>query len=314
MELRHLRNFVVVAEELNFSRAAERLNISQPPLSQQIQQLEKEIGVKLFNRTKRHVELTEAGRTFLLETRATLAQVEHAARAAVRASAGQVGQLIIATITSSDTGFYALLVETLREFGSLYPNVQLALRTMPAGQQVQALRDDRIHVGFLALPAVDPLINVLELRKERLVVCLPEGHPLSSRDRISWAALAQESFILPTRSLTPGFYDSIVAHFLNLGFVLNASSEHEGVYAGMALVAAGVGVTLLPSSISQAARRGVVFRETQSPPLYQRMGIAVKQDNQSAPLKSFLNVARKVSAEYRHSGDSKKQRVVSEQT
>src|SRR5262245_60863126 len=144
MEFRQLRSFIIVAEELSFSRAAQRLNISQPPLSQQILRLEEEVGVKLFKRTTRRVELTEAGAVFLHEARARLGQLERAAKAAVEADAGEAGNLDIATFTNSDSGFYGLLVRTLRAFGRRFPSVQLTLHQMPTGQQIEALRENRI--------------------------------------------------------------------------------------------------------------------------------------------------------------------------
>src|SRR5262245_681883 len=152
MELRHLRYVLAVAEELHFGRAATRLNISQPPLSQQIRQLEEEIGATLFLRTNRQVRLTEAGEAFVREARQIIAQADHAAKVAVRASKGEVGQLTVATVTSTQSGFFKLIVDILRAYSAQYSNVRLMLRTMNSDQQVQALRDGRIQIGFVMLP------------------------------------------------------------------------------------------------------------------------------------------------------------------
>ena len=151
MELRHLRYVLAVAEELHFGRAAARLNMSQPPLSQQIQQLEEEIGAKLFLRTNRQVRLTEAGEAFVREARQIMAQADHAVKSAVRASKGEVGQLTVATVTSTQSGFFKVMVDILRAYATRYSNVRLTLRTMNSDQQVQALRDGRIRRWFSGL-------------------------------------------------------------------------------------------------------------------------------------------------------------------
>src|SRR5713101_6630009 len=141
MEIRHLRYMVAVAEELHFGRAAARLNMSQPPLSQQIRQLEEEIGTKLFQRTNRQVRLTEAGQAFVREARQILVHADHAVRVAVRASKGEIGQLTVATVTSTDSGFFRVVVDILRAFASRYPEVRLVLRSLNPDQQIQALRE-----------------------------------------------------------------------------------------------------------------------------------------------------------------------------
>src|SRR5437870_5295979 len=155
MELRHLRYVVALAEELHFGRAAARLHMSQPPLSQQIRQLEEEIGTRLFRRTNRQVQLTEAGEAFVREARAILSHSEFAAKLAVRASKGEVGQLRVATVTSTDSGFFRIMVQILRLFASRYPDVRLLLRTLNSEQQIRGLREGTIEIGFLTLPIDD---------------------------------------------------------------------------------------------------------------------------------------------------------------
>ena len=142
MELRHLRYAIVAAEELHFSRAAARLNISQPPLSQQIKQIEDELGVELFRRTKRSVKLTPAGEVFIAEARSLLRQLDRVAKVTVEASRGEIGTLLVGTVTTTDNAFYRVLVDLLHRFAERYPNVHLGLQTLSVTQQVQDLRLD----------------------------------------------------------------------------------------------------------------------------------------------------------------------------
>src|SRR5262249_53585765 len=169
MELRHLRYVIAVAEELHFGRAAERLNMSQPPLSQQIRLLEEELGVKLFHRTKRQVQLTDAGVRFIEEARQILAQVDHATRVASRADNGEIGYLIVGTVTSEKR----ILIDTLRTFHKRYPDVHLELRSLSTPAQIMALREGRIQVGFVIQPIEEPSLAVETVAREPLVVALP---------------------------------------------------------------------------------------------------------------------------------------------
>ena len=220
MELRHLRYAVTLARELNFGRAAALLGISQPPLSQQIRQLEEELGVTLFNRTRRYVELTDAGRAFVAEARHALAQADRAAAAAVAASRGEIGNLTLGTVTTTDSGFYRALVTILQAFSSQYPKVRLRLQTLSPQQQVEALLDRRIDVGFVTLPLGDARLVIEAVREETLAVALQEGHPLTKRKSVPAAALAAERHVLMPRHVAPGFYDVLVSFYRSVGFTL----------------------------------------------------------------------------------------------
>src|SRR5262245_54786206 len=191
MDLRHLRYVIAVAEELHFGRAAQRLHISQPPLSQQIRQIEEELGVKLFYRTKRSVKLTAAGETFVAEAYSILRHVENAAKATTRAGRGEIGTLMVGTVTSTDSGFYKILVQLLRRFAARYPDIHLGLRTLSVAQQVHDLKEDRLTVGFVTLPVSDPELSVKKVHVEPLVVALPEKHPLTAQRQISAEVLAR---------------------------------------------------------------------------------------------------------------------------
>ena len=295
MDIRDLRYFLGVAEELNFTRAAARLNISQPPLSQRIRQLEDELGIKLFHRTKRQVQLTEAGTAFVEQARLVLAQLEHAAQVVIGTAKGETGKLVIGTVTTTDSGFYALLVEFLRAFSRRHPNVRLALRTLPVAQQLEGLRNGRIQVGFITLPAHDDNLIIEEVRQETLALALPEHHKLARMKRVPWRALTAEPLIVPARALAPGYYDSVMTHFQNMGASPNIAHEADGIYTTLALIAAGAGIGFLPTSLQKTQKKGIVFRDMQKPPLRLRMAVAVPRENQPAALRLFLNAVEHVS-------------------
>src|SRR5437868_8295885 len=193
MELRHLRYFVAVAEELHFGRAATRLSIVQPSLSQQIQQLEDELGFPLLYRTKRYVELTDAGMVFLSEAKLVLAQVQEAKRAAQRAYRGEMGRLVVGYISSST---YDLLPMILRVYRERFPEVEVTLRELTTQEQLRALEEEYIEVGLLRLPINAPMVYVEVVRQEPIVCVLPEEHHLARRERVAVSLLAEEPFVL----------------------------------------------------------------------------------------------------------------------
>src|SRR5256714_10216333 len=189
MELRHLRYFVTVGEELHFGRAATKLSIVQPSLSQQIHQLEDELGFPLLYRTKRFVELTDAGRVFLSEAKHVLAQVQEAKRTAQRAYRGEVGRLVVGYISSST---YDLLPMMLSVYRERFPDVEVALRELTTREQIRALEEEYIQVGLLRLPISVPMLNVEVVRREPIVCALPEEHPLAKHEGIAASLLANE--------------------------------------------------------------------------------------------------------------------------
>lgn len=290
MELRHLRYFIAVAEELHFSRAAERLHIAQPPLSQQIRALEEELGVQLFERTKRRVQLTEAGLVFLAETRQVLAQVEQAVRAAQRASRGEIGRLAVGVNSSATHSF---LPEILRVFRERFPFVELVLHELASSQQVQGIRDNRIDIGFLWLPNInDSALSFMPIWREPVIVALPETHPLANLPEIPLKALAGESFVLPPHQLGPGFYSQIISLCQQAGFSPKVVQEAMLVQTIVSLVAGGVGVALVPASLQSLQRVGVVYKALQGQTPELEMAVVWRQDNSSQILQEFLEVVR----------------------
>ena len=293
MELRHLRYFIAVAEELHFSRAAERLQIAQPPLSQQIRSLEKELGVQLFERTKRRVQLTEAGQIFLEEARLVLIQVEQAVRAAQRASRGEIGRLGVG-VNSSATQSY--VPEILRVFRERFPCVELVLHELTSHKQVQRILDNRIDVGFLWLPNVeDSALSFMSIWQEPLIVALPETHPLASLPQIPLEALVREPFVVPPRHLGAGFYSQIINLCQQAGFSPKVAQEAMLMQTIVSLVAGGVGVALVPASLQNLQRVGVVYKPLQGQTPELEMAIVWRQDNLSPILREFLKVVEEMS-------------------
>jgi DNA-binding transcriptional LysR family regulator len=257
VELRHLRYFVAVAEELHFRRAAERLHISQPPLSQQIRQLEDAVGVQLLARNRRGVQLTPAGQSFLEEAREILASVDDAAETARRVSRGEVGQLSVGFVGSA---MYGVLPEILRSFREGHPDVELRLRELPSAPQLEGLRSGRIDVGFVRPPVQDPDLMSETVLREPVVAALPEWHRLSARRRLRLADLRHESFVLMGHREAPGLHDALVGAMWAAGSAPGVIQEVAEMQTVVGLVAAGLGVSLVPASVQALKRRGVVYR------------------------------------------------------
>jgi DNA-binding transcriptional LysR family regulator len=289
MELRHLRYFVAVAEELHFGHAAQKLGMAQPPLSQQIRRLELELGVQLLQRTKRRVQLTEAGRAFLGQARATLSQVNRAIEVAQRAGRGELGKLAIGFLGSAT---YSLLPSILIAFRHRYPDVEVKLHELKTSELIVALRDRRVQVGFVRLPVHDDLLAVEPILREELLVALPERHALASRPHISFRDLAEESFLMPPRGLAPGFHEQVLNLCHQAGFAPKLGAEASQLQTIINLVAAGMGVTLVAESVRNLAGRGVVFKQLPEPAPVVEVGVAWRRDSHSEVLSAFLKVVR----------------------
>jgi DNA-binding transcriptional LysR family regulator len=293
VELRHLRYFVAVAEELHFGRAAQRLHIAQPPLSQQIRRLEQGLGVRLFHRTKRRVELTDAGRAFLVEARLTLAQAEHATEVASRAARGEVGQLIIGYMASAELNVFPRLLPAFRK---RHPDVELVFQLLGASEQFQMLRDGQIHAGFLRLPASSPALTVKPIFREPLVVVLPERHPLARRRSLALPALRGERFLLFPRRFAPEYYDALMAIFRQAGVEPQVVHDTNRLHTTLSLVATGRGVSLTPKCVGRLARPGVVCRPLRPRVPDIEMGLAYDPGNPSRLLGAFVDVVDDVFA------------------
>jgi DNA-binding transcriptional LysR family regulator len=257
MELRHLRYFVAVAEELHFGRAAERLHMAQPPLSQQIRQLETEIGFDLFRRTKRSVQLTEAGQLFLDQVRVIFAQVDRAIQIGRQASRGELGQMVVGFVGSAA---YNVLPPILQAMRTQVPGVVVELRELTTVQQLQWVAEGNIDVGFVRPPVDLPGIESEVIFQESLMVALPECHPLCQGKTVAVRSLLHEPFIQFPRVLAPGLYDPIISLCQQAGFSPNVVQEAIQMQTIVSLVAAEMGVAIVPASLQNLQRKGVVYK------------------------------------------------------
>src|SRR5436190_1010190 len=233
MELRHLRYVVAVADTLHFGRAAVRLNMRQPPLSQQIRQLEDELGVKLFDRSRRQVQLTAAGELFVQDARLVLAQASHAARVGERVRQGEAGQLVIGIAGPANAQYF---VEIMRLFAQRHPQVRVVIRNMSTAEQLQALMEERLHAGFVTPPTDQTNLRFDTVLHTPIVLAVPRAHPLSSRARVPLTSLAGEPVILFSRSMAPGFFDAITGACRTAGFNLHVKHEVESLQSAYGLV------------------------------------------------------------------------------
>lgn len=291
MELRHIRYFVAVAEELHFGRAAIRIGIAQPPLSKQIQQLEDEIGVKLFKRTKRRVSLTHAGKTFLKEARQVLDLSERAVRSARRADRGEIGRLVVSFVGSAT---YSFLPHALRSFRNRFPHVELVLRELTTYKQLDALHEKGVDVGFLRQPIKDDALFIETLLQEPFVVALPSHHALVSRTSIPLEMLAREDFVMFSRQQGTTFYDQAVSLCHQAGFSPKVVQEAVHIPTVLGLVSAGMGVTLVTASIQKLQLAGVVYRILAQVDRTTELAVAWRRDDESPVLLAFLNVTREL--------------------
>ncbi|MDF5951021.1 LysR substrate-binding domain-containing protein [Pseudomonas aeruginosa] len=299
MELRHLRYFIAVAEELHFGRAAERLGISQPPLSQQIQALEEEIGARLFERTNRRVELTDAGRLFLDESRQVLAQVDKAVLLARRAHLGELGELKIGFTSSAP--FTSTIPSSIHAFRKAYPDVHLDLQETSSRQVLKALLEESLQVGVIRPLALPDAVHWVELFREPLVAVLRADHPLAagSEDGLAIAALAEEPFVFFPRSYGTGLYDQVIALTRQAGFSPRIAQEASEAMTIIGLVSAGLGVSILPASFRRTRVDGVVYRTLSDPEATTAVWL-VRRQNEGSPLAlSFIDLVTREAASLR---------------
>ncbi len=260
MELRHLRYFLAVATELHFGHAAEKLHIAQPPLSHQIRQLETELGFELFTRTKRSVILTPAGQAFLIQVKQIFQQLDQAIEIGRKTSRGELGQISIGFVGSAT---YNILPVMLQQFRDRYPQVQIELHELTTDRQLIWLRDGKIDIGLMRPPIIEPDVTSEIVFEESLVIALPASHQLATVDSIDLRLLAREPFILFPRQLAPGLYDPIITICQAAGFSPLVVQECIQMQTIVSLVSANMGVSIVPESIQQVQRAGVVYKPIQ---------------------------------------------------
>ncbi len=292
MELRHLRYFVAVAEELSFTRAAKRLRISQPPLSEQIRQLETELGTQLFRRLTRGVELTDAGKLLLEQARIILKQVQDAAVGVRQRGRGETGRIIIG---SAGSIFHPLILRALHECKTRYPNLTIAaeVEVTNTALLVAWLRTGRVDLCLLSLPiddseglAIEPLVD------EDCVMALPHGHPLANSPSVPLASLAKEDFVLFTRGFSPALHDAVVAACEKAGFKPKQGQEAPQIVSIIPLIAAGFGVSIIPRSYSEIRFAGVHYVDIDGDAPRSLTALVYRQDERSPAIKNAIKAAR----------------------
>ncbi|MDJ0594098.1 MAG: LysR family transcriptional regulator [Pleurocapsa sp. MO_226.B13] len=289
MELRHLKYFVAVAEELHFGKAAAKVKITQPVISDQIRRLERELGVKLFFRTKRIVQLTEPGKILLEEARQILSRVEKAVVKVQKAERGELGSLIIGY---TGPALYTLLPKIIKTFQNSYPQVELRLKEICTNEQVTALNAGDIEVGFLH-PPVDGNFEFISMMREKMVLALPEDHPLTSYTYVPINKLSDQSFILFPQKVGPHLYGHIFSMCQQAGFTPKVVQEVTPQPTMIGLVAAGIGVSFVSNSLQNLNRPGVVYRELDVATPELELVAAWKEDRVSSVLRKFLQVLQR---------------------
>lgn len=294
MELRHLRYFVCVADEQNIGRAAVRLHISQPPLTRQIQLLEERIGAQLFRRTSRGVELTDAGRVLYDDARNILAMAERAAERAHQAAQGLLGRVDVAIFGS---GIFNAIPLLLRQFRESYPDVNIVLHNMTKDEQLNALRHQRITLAFNRLVRPASGLTCEALLTEPLYVAMPSGHRLSARSTIKVKQLDGEPMVLFPTGSRPSFIDRVREMCRTSGFTPTVAQEVGDVVHGVALVATGFGVCLVPHSATSVQMPGLVYRPLQ-PSANTRVDLCCiyRDDDSSMILQALLGSMRETVA------------------
>ncbi|MBL4666521.1 MAG: LysR family transcriptional regulator [Sneathiella sp.] len=291
-DIRQLRQFIAVAEEKHFRIAAERLNMTQPPLSHSIRKLEEELGVLLFSRTKKKVALTPVGEVFLrgaYETVNKLAQLESDTK---RAAAGMIGRLKLGFVGSA---IFEALPSTVRKFRSAYPDVELQLDEISTINQIAALKEGRIDAGLLRPPIpADGLFDIIKIRTEPLIAVIPESHPLSAKKSINLAELADDGFIIFSHDTSPNLHTLVMLACREAGFTPSISQTAPQIQTQISLVSAGLGVTLVPKCAQNITYPGVLYKTLNNPGKHVEtsMAIARQRDNQNTLLDAFIQICR----------------------
>jgi DNA-binding transcriptional LysR family regulator len=284
INLRHLRHFVAVAEELHFARAAARLNMAQPPLSQQIQRLECDLQVRLLDRRGRKIKLTEAGSVFLSDARRILNEIERARHMAQRASRGQLGQLAIGIMSNGNRDLFAAVLPRFRE---QHRDVNVVVHSMNTAAQIEALRNGQIDIGILRLPINAEDLDVAVIACEELLVALPTGHKLARVKKVFFTDVAQCPQVMFARRLAPAYYDLMIERIRRDNPLLEVVQEVEHVPTQLGLASCGYGVALLPASVRAIRYPNIVYRAISDADFQVISGIAHLRSSTSGIISAF---------------------------
>ena len=289
MELRHLKYFIAVAEELHFSRAAKRLNMAQPPLSQQIQQLENELGVQLFFRTNRQVKLTDAGKIFLKNAYSIFKDIEKTCIVTRQTAKGKMGAIIVGF---TGTATFDILPKLIQSYRTKYPAVMISVQQLNSAVQLELLLKNEINIGIICTNIRNPNLAFNIIRREPFVVALPQKHYLSIKDEpIEVQELSSELFIMTVRSDGETYYDLIIRICQNAGFSPNIIQEVHELHTALALVSAGIGIVLVPQSLQKIHIDGVIYRPLKNS-LFLETALAWRKDEHSLLVDNFLEMAK----------------------
>lgn len=289
MELRQLRYFVAAAEEEHFGRAAARVHISQPPLSQQIQALEVELGVDLFDRVGRGVRLTRAGAEFLVHAREVLRHSERAVEMAQRASRGEIGRLAVGFVGSLAFTYVPWLI---REFRSRYPDIGVSLHELTIAQQTDWFADRRLQIGLLRPPLEVPGVELEIVLREPFVLAIPNSHPLARLNPVPVAALRDEPLIMLPRLVGLRYYSQVLGMCHRAGFSPLVIHEIGHLPTAVSLVGAGVGLTVVPESLTVLRLPGVTFRAIAGSSELAETALCWRRDESLPAVDRFLSLAR----------------------
>jgi DNA-binding transcriptional LysR family regulator len=289
IELRHLRYFVAVAEELHFGRAAARLGIQQPPLSQQIKSLEAELGHALFTRTSRSVALTAAGRELLERARRLLTRVDEDLKAVRRVGRGEVGALRVGFAGSA---MLTVLPDVVKTYRRDYQEVHLRLLEMATSEIVEHLRDGTVDLGFLRDPGKQDGLIVETLLRERFVAVLPARHQLATLQTVEVAKLKDEPFVFYRRAMGPVAYDKTMALCKRYGFLPQIVQDTPQWPTALRLIGAGLGVSIAPACVSKIGTAGVVFRRLSVKDVFTEIALGRREEAMMPTAETFVGLAR----------------------
>jgi DNA-binding transcriptional LysR family regulator len=297
MELRHLRYFLAVAEELSFTRAAERVGIAQPPFSQQIRALEQEIGVRLVDRTPRRVVLTEAGSVFAERARFILSRIGEAVVVTQQVGRGMSGHVCVGFTESGC--FHPAVTRTLLEFRQAYPALHVTLQENKSINLVAMIREGTVDAAFIRPPfEADEVVAYTPLLHEKMVVAVPRGHRLALRKATTLAGLSEEVFVFYHRNVRPGLTDAVIAACERSGFRPRVSQETPQLTSTLNLVAAGLGVSIVPESLKHLRTNDIVYLRLTGNAPQAALGLASRADGRSAAVDNFIAVALRVADDH----------------
>lgn len=292
MDIRHLRYFCVLAEQLHFTKAALLLNVAQPALSHQIRQLEEELGTQLVERSNRRVRLTAAGEVFRGRAERILEQLDQATRETVRVGQGEAGNLVIGVVS---TAVCSVLPELLRSLRREAPHISVDIREMEPAEQVDALRREAIDIGLLFLSIQDPAFDSLVISRERLIMALPTGHRAVGAEGVRLSDLESETFLIPRRQPVSGFHEIVLGTLRSGGVRAPRLQPTRLLQTAVFLAAGQLGVAVVPESFRQHLRvRGCVYRDIAGTPTYADLIGLWRRSNVPPVLRRFIQLLKRI--------------------